>query len=292
MALVKLQRMSLRNIFSLTVACVLTCLWAVGCASVRADETTVQNAMFVSYAPNEHFGSLTVQEGATLRTFALSPNVVVQEREGNAPAKTILAAELESGEPVTLYLTPQGIVSQIDAAYQIVYARFITANNDSVITTGGAVYKLVGNATNSAVSLDLGTFLRLKVNPAANTAFELAASKQPFAGAPVAAPVTVTFNVTVPSNTPPSDIVYLTGDAQNWVPNAVRMTPVSAHLWTATLTLGQGSSLKYKYTRGSWQTVETNQAGIEIPNRSLVVTKSGTSQAIDDTVLRWSDLPS
>jgi hypothetical protein len=173
-----------------------------------------------------------------------------------------------------------------------VYARLVTMSKGSVITTSGAAYKLVGTAVTSANSLQLGTFLKMRVDPQTNTAFDLAASREPFAGGALAAPVAVTFVVNVPTNTPPTDIVYLTADAENWVANAVRMTSVAADRWTATITLGQGASLKYKYTRGSWQTVESNQAGVVIQNRTLVVPKAGSAQTVNDTVLRWSDLPS
>jgi Starch binding domain len=271
----------------------LACIVFVACEfAARADGSNTQSAVFVSYTPGTTSASLTVQQGAVLRAYLVSPNVTVRERQSGSDWRTISLAELAAGEPITLDLSPAGMVTQVDAEYQLVFARLVTSNNGFIVTTSGAAYKLIGGAATSMGSLDMGTFLKLRVNPQDNTAFDLAASKQPFAGGQLAAPVAVTFIVSVPANTPPSDIVYLTGDAQSWVPNAVRMTPLSANRWTTTLTLGQGSSLKYKYTRGSWQTAESNPAGIEVPNRSLVVVKSGTSQTVTDTVARWSDLPS
>jgi hypothetical protein len=287
--------MSMASKTAVTAACAAfatLAVWAASAAPESGAGARTQDAVFVSYTPGEKFGALTVQQGSVLRAFVLAQNAVVQERVNDGQPSAISAAELQSGEPLTLHLAPNGTITQIDARYQLVYARFIAASNGSVITTSGAAYKLVGGAASSAAALELGTYLRLKVNAHDNTAFDLAASKQPFAGAPAGAQVSVTFIVTVPANTPPSDIVYITADAQNWVPNAIRMAPLAAHRWTATLTLGQGSSLKYKYTRGSWPTVESNQAGIQIPNRSLVVTKSGATQTVNDIVIRWSDLPS
>jgi Starch binding domain len=287
--LVKLRGMLIKC----TRAVIVGCIVCIACAfAARADGWNTQSAVFVSYTPGATSASLTVQQATVLRAYLVSPNVMVRERQSGSDWRTITLAELASGEPITLHLTPAGVMTQIDAEYQLVFARLVTTNNGSIVTTAGAAYKLVGGAASSIGSLDMGTFLKLRVDPQNNTAFDLAASKQPFAGGQLAAPVSVTFVVSVPSNTPPSDIVYLTGDAQSWVPNAVRMTPLSANRWTTTLTLGQGSSLKYKYTRGSWQTAESNPAGIEVPNRSLVVIKSGTSQTVNDTVARWSDLPS
>jgi hypothetical protein len=289
--LVKLPNMPVKRAAVLTFSCI-TLLAALESASAQTDTSNARNGVFVSYAPATSGAQLTLQQNDQLFVFALDPNVVVRERESASPWHTITLAELAVGEPLTLYLNPAGIVSEIDAQYELVYARLVAGERGFVVTTAGTPYKLVGTAANMSGTLQLGTFLKMRVDSANNTAFDLAASQQPFAGAPVAVPVAVTFVVSVPSNTPPTDTVYFTADARNWVPNAVRMTPLSANVWTATLTLGQGSSLKYKYTRGSWQTAETNQAGIEIPNRSLIVTKTATSQTVNDTVLRWSDLPS
>jgi hypothetical protein len=254
--------------------------------------TQTQSGVFVSYSATASSSTVTVQQADQLRAYVVAPNALVQERESKGAWQNISFADLAQGEPLVLHLSPAGVVAQIDAEYDLVYARLVTASKGYVITTSGVAYKLVGTAASSPTALDLGTFLKLRVDPQNNTAFDLAASKQPFAGGPLAAAVSVTFTVTVPTNTPPGDIVYLTSDAQSWVPNAVRMSPVAAARWTATITLGQGSSLKYKYTRGSWQTAEGNQAGIVIQNRSLSVPKSGTAQTVTDTVVRWSDLPS
>jgi len=257
-----------------------------------ADSPDTQTGVFVSYSASATGPTITVQQSDRLRVYVVDSNVAVRERESAGQWQSISFANLAQGEPVTMHLTPAGFVSQVDAEYTLVLARLVTYNNGYVVTTSGIAYKLVGPAASIAAPTDLGTFLRLRVDPQNNTAFDLAASKQPFAGGPLAAPVSVTFIVTVPSNTPPSDIIYLASDASSWIPNGVRMSPLSANRWTATLTIGQGSSLKYKYTRGSWPTAESNQSGIEIPNRSLSVTKSGTGQTVQDAVARWSDLPS
>jgi hypothetical protein len=260
--------------------------------SAAAGDADASSGIFVSYTPTGDGGSLTLQQGDQLRVYAVSAQTIVRERESGQPWQNISFAQIAQGEPVALHVTGAGTVDRVDAEYTLVYARFVAARNDAIVTTSGTAYKLIGTAAIAGSSLELGTFLRLRVNPQDDTAFDLAASRQPFAGGSLAAMVTVTFTVTVPANTPPTDIVYLTADAQNWVPNAVRMSPAGAHVWTATLSLGQGSSLKYKYTRGSWPTAESNPAGIEIPNRSLAITKSGQTQTQNDTVVRWSDLPS
>ena len=58
-----------------------------------------------------------------------------------------------------------------------------------------------------------------------------------------------------------------------------------------TLTLPDFASFDYKYTRGTWETVEKEADGVtEVPNRGLTVDygSSGT-QTVSDTVVNWRD---
>ncbi len=257
-----------------------------------ADPLDSATGVFVSYGVGTTGSSLTIQQGERLMVFATSPSAVVRERSGTDAWQTTTFEQLAQGEPVTLHVNPAGVVDAIDAQYATVLTRLIVQKNGYVVTTGGIAYRLVGKAAQVQSALNLGTFLKLRVDPQANTAFDIAASSEPFSGGPLAEQIAVTVTVTVPTNTPARDIVYIASDAANWIPNGVRMSPLPGSRWTATLTLGKGSTLKYKYTRGSWETAETNQAGVEIPNRSLSITKTGDGQQIQDVVVRWSDLPS
>ena len=233
-----------------------------------------------------------MQQGDRLMVYSLSANAMVRERSGDEAWQTARLADLVPGEPVMLTLDPAGYVTGVDAAYATVTTRLIAQHNGYLVTASGQAYRLVGAAAAVQPRLPLGTFLRLRVDPASNAAFDVTASSEPFAGGPLAQPIQVTFIVSVPLNTPTRDIVYMATDRDNWVPNGVRMSPMTGNRWSVTLTLGKGGSLKYKFTRGSWQTAETNQAGMEISNRSLTITKQGDTQQVQDVVARWSDLPS
>jgi hypothetical protein len=250
------------------------------------------SGIFVSAASGQGGSTLTLQQGDRLMVYSLSANAIVRERSGEEAWQTVELARLLQGEPVTLTLDPAGYVTGIDASYTTVTTRLIEQHNGYLVTTSGQAYRLVGAAAAVQPTLPLGTFLRLRVDPATDAAFDVSASSQPFAGGPISQPIQVTFIVLVPLNTPTRDIVYMATDRDNWVPNGVRMSPLTGNRWTVTLTLGKGGSLKYKFTRGSWQTAETNQAGMEIPNRSLTITKQGDTQQVQDVVARWSDLPS
>jgi alpha-glucosidase len=122
-----------------------------------------------------------------------------------------------------------------------------------------------------------------------------------------AQPVRVTWRVRVPANTPPGDTVYLPGSLPElgpWDPGRVAMTRVGTDLWEVTLPVLEGTVVQYKYTRGSWETVESWGEIVGSVNRSVTVTYGTTGlQVVDDTSLdpatpdaheavrAWIDLP-
>jgi hypothetical protein len=269
---------------------VASCVLLAGVCVAESFDTA--KGIFVSYGVNQSGALITIQQSDRLMVYVVASDVGVRERSGDEEWQTTVLGQIAQGEPVTLRLDPAGYVRQIDAEYSTVTTRLITQKNGYLVTTSGQAYKLVGRAAQVQPTWDLGTFLKLRVDSKSNTAFDVTASSQPFAGGPLAQPIQVTIVVTVPLNTPARDIVYIATDAADWVPNGLRMSPLTGNRWTTTLALGKGSSLKYKFTRGSWATAETNQSGIEIPNRSLTITKTGDTQQVQDAVVRWSDLPS
>lgn len=103
--------------------------------------------------------------------------------------------------------------------------------------------------------------------------------------------VDVTFSVTVPDHTTPTDAIYIAGGFQGWSPGTTQMERVDDSTWSVTLEFEDAADLEYKYTRGSWEAVEKDAGCGEIPNRTLAVeyTADG-SQAVADTVEKWRDL--
>lgn len=99
----------------------------------------------------------------------------------------------------------------------------------------------------------------------------------------------VTFRVTVPSTTPSSGPVYLSGSFNSWnaADPAYQLTKGSDGVYSITLSLPAGTAVQYKVTRGSWATVETSSSGAEIANRTL--TPAGGAQTVNLTVQRWKD---
>jgi hypothetical protein len=105
--------------------------------------------------------------------------------------------------------------------------------------------------------------------------------------------VTVTFQVRVPDYTPGT--VYLVGSIPElgpWDPGRVPMTQAGADTWTHTLDILDGTSLEYKYTRGSWDMVESWGSITGLNNRQVNIDfgASGT-QLVDNTATDWGSGP-
>ncbi|MCB9121968.1 MAG: Ig-like domain-containing protein [Caldilineaceae bacterium] len=105
--------------------------------------------------------------------------------------------------------------------------------------------------------------------------------------------VDVTWRVLVPAETPIDDTIFIAGDSAEaflapYNPSLTPMTPAGDRLWEYTATLREGTPLLYKYTRGSWETVEQWGAISGFGNRSLTVVKGpdGT-QLVEDTATDW-----
>jgi hypothetical protein len=112
--------------------------------------------------------------------------------------------------------------------------------------------------------------------------------------------VEVTFEVKVPTCTPTDDVIYLAGSFNFWdsgpgqagtdgKEHDLPMTDIGNNTHNITLSLHSGESIEYKYTCGSWETVEKGPQGEEISNRILTIADDNHTQ--HDTVTNWRDIP-
>lgn len=109
--------------------------------------------------------------------------------------------------------------------------------------------------------------------------------------------VAVTFTVTVPDPSPGT--IYIAGSFgsfagstyPNWNPGGIALTQTAPNTWSVTLNILDGTTLEYKFTRGSWERVEKEADGnTEIANRTLTVAYGTTGlQSRADTVANWRD---
>ncbi len=70
-----------------------------------------------------------------------------------------------------------------------------------------------------------------------------------------------------------------------WRPDGVRLTRVDATHATASVTVEDGTAVGYKYTRGSWASVERGAGCAERANRAV---RAG-SPAEPDVIAAWAD---
>ncbi len=93
----------------------------------------------------------------------------------------------------------------------------------------------------------------------------------------------------LPDYTPEEDIIYIAGDFTGWNPGDPNFT-LSKNVngkWQITLNQSEGTVIQFKYTRGSWETVEKGAQGEELPNRSY--TFPSTPDTVYFDILNWAD---
>lgn len=98
----------------------------------------------------------------------------------------------------------------------------------------------------------------------------------------------VTLKITsIPTNTPTAATIYVAGSFNGWNPSSTPMVSDGNGNFVYTVPEGSGIA-EYKFTRGSWSTVEGNATGNYLPNRTF--TFSGTAQTLNLTIQSWEDL--
>jgi hypothetical protein len=101
-------------------------------------------------------------------------------------------------------------------------------------------------------------------------------------------PVLVTFTVQVPPTTAFGASVYITTDASGWNAQAIPMDRIDTLHYQITRRLNSGTVFRYLYDRGSFQSEEIAQNGLQRSPREIVVTDADV-RTIRDTVYAWLD---
>ena len=150
-------------------------------------------------------------------------------------------------------------------------------------------------ATKEVVELDL-TAQRLAPDTAfAAVAQPLSATKPTSERAPeiVGVPrtgreVAVAFIVTVPPTTPLNSTIYISTDASGWNPQAIKLDRIDGQRYRAVRRFASGTKFAFRVTRGSWNSVELGDDGLQAPPHQYE-TSEVDAQAARVTVFAWSD---
>jgi hypothetical protein len=95
--------------------------------------------------------------------------------------------------------------------------------------------------------------------------------------------VDVTFRVHVPASTPADATIFIPRGPE-WNPGSQPLIDMGAGIWEVTLQILDGTSLEYKYTRGTWETVEWWGSIVSTANRHVTIAYGLTGeQLVDDT---------
>lgn len=104
----------------------------------------------------------------------------------------------------------------------------------------------------------------------------------------------LSFIVTVPDDTPKEDIVYITGNKdflKNWDPKGVPFKRINENTYFLELEIlvKNLNFFEYKFTRGSWDTIEVKSDFSSMPNRLTVILPQEKSKEVNINIEKWAD---
>jgi hypothetical protein len=108
--------------------------------------------------------------------------------------------------------------------------------------------------------------------------------------------------VTVPSDTPSGDTVYLSGNYNvlgtgigsddDWLANDYPMVKTGTDTWSLTITGVPTAAFQYKFTLGSWGTVERTGSCGYAADRDFGFNTADATYTANDTVAAWDSVGS
>lgn len=105
----------------------------------------------------------------------------------------------------------------------------------------------------------------------------------------LAASQRVALVVQVPAETPADAKVFVAGSVPvlgNWRPDGLSLPRQPNGTYTAEVDLAVGQTIEFKFTRGTWNTVEQNAGGGDRPNRTAAI--DANTKKIEVSVARWA----
>jgi predicted alpha/beta superfamily hydrolase len=103
---------------------------------------------------------------------------------------------------------------------------------------------------------------------------------------PARAQLTIRLSSAAP--VPAGRSVHIAGSLNAWNPSATPLSIDSSGRWFVTLPESVRGNVEFKFTLGSWATVETSTGGGDVANRSFIIPSAGTA-TLDVTIAGWHD---
>lgn len=192
--------------------------------------------------------------------------------DGFHVAPTVTIVNVKSGAPA-------------DAPHSRDYAR-VTFDQNGVVT------KLELSRTKLPPEGDLSAVRRFAIalsTPAPNSDLSpRQANNSPCANVRPGKSVTLNITVQVPPTTPLTDTVYMTTDQSGWNAQAYRMDRRDALHYRLQLKLLSGVILRVLFDRGSIQSVQVGQDGIEQDPYQICIGDED-AQTFTKTIYHWAD---
>jgi hypothetical protein len=194
--------------------------------------------------------------------FRVAPNVAIRNAGGSGPTTIVPGARVWA----RAHFDPNGTVTELDLSRQALPPE---GSFDDVARFAVALSSPIPNPD---------------LMPPSPLPGHTLAPNQHFSGKPVL----VTFTVQVPPNTPFQATVYITTDVSGWNAQAIPMDRIDALHYQITRRINSGTIFRYLYDRGSFQSEEIAQNGMQRAPRELTVTDADV-RSQRDVVFEWVD---
>jgi hypothetical protein len=166
-------------------------------------------------------------------------------------------------------------------------------------TTLSYKYDLGANWNNVEETADCGYVSNRTMSVNGGTVSDTVAN---WAGPGACGSSTAVIDVTVPADTPGGDTVYLSGNydalgtgipsSDDWIATDYPMIKTGPDAWTLTLTGVPVANFQYKFTLGSWSSVEETSSCGDVANRAFGFDTADASYTATDTVAAWATVGS
>lgn len=93
--------------------------------------------------------------------------------------------------------------------------------------------------------------------------------------------------ISYPENTPTEDEIYVAGNFNGWNPVDPAFMLTENLSGQPQIVIEGSGSIEFKFTRGSWETVEGDANGGYLPNRTFTF---DTADTLEITIMSWEDL--